>query len=56
MFTSVDKALAAVIMAAIYLLKFFGVVDIPVDDQKLAGLLAVITPIVVYFIPNKKAA
>jgi hypothetical protein len=53
MFTSIDKALAALVMGAASIIDlaygpFFGV-----NEETLAGVIAILTPIVVYLIPNR---
>lgn len=54
MFTSIDKALTAIIMAILYLLNTFGVVDIGLSEETVGGILAAALPLLVWWIPNKK--
>jgi len=56
MFTSVDKALIAVVMAVIYLLNTFAGLHLGVSEEFLNTVIAVITPILVYLIPNKPSS
>lgn len=55
MFTSVDKAIVALIMAICFLLNTWFHVSIPgfITADNITQLLAVLTPIVVYWWPNK---
>lgn len=53
MFTSIDKALVALIMAALWLLNYFTGYTSGVTEQTVAGLVGVLTPILVWLVPNK---
>lgn len=57
MFTSVDKALTALIMAVLYILNQFNIVPWTPSPETVATVgtvLAALTPVLVYFIPNRK--
>ena len=56
MFTSIDKALAAFFMAAVYVANQFVERDISavITEDMVSGLVAVLTPALVYLIPNKE--
>lgn len=56
MFTSIDKALAAALMAAIFLLNQFGGIDVGVSEATVTAVVGALTPVLVYLIPNKKQA
>lgn len=56
MFTSIDKALVALVMGALYLLNSFGGIDFGISEEAVTGLIGVLTPILVWLIPNKKPA
>ena len=58
MFTSADKALAAIIMGLIFLANSWFHITIPgwLSPDNINQVLAVLTPILVYLIPNKKPA
>ena len=57
MFTSIDKALTALIMAAIFLLNyFFGFTLGWVTADTIAAIVAALTPLLVWTVPNKKPA
>lgn len=56
MFTTVDKALAALVMAAIFLINNFTNFHFAVDESVVNGIVGVALPIITYFIPNKKVA
>lgn len=55
MFTSVDKALVAAIMGLAYIASQFGIV-VPAwfTEPWVTTVLGIITPFLVYFVPNKK--
>ena len=55
MFTSVDKALTAIVMAVLYLLNSLGGIDIGLSEETVAAILAALTPLVVWLVPNKHA-
>lgn len=56
MFTTADKALAAIVMGVATLATLWFHVEIPgwLNESAVAQVLAVLTPILVYLIPNKK--
>ncbi len=56
MFTGIDKALIALVMAAIYILNTFFGFHLGINEMTLNTIVAVITPILVYLIPNKKTS
>lgn len=56
MFTSIDKALAAALMAAIFMLNHFGGIDLGVGEEMITAIVAALTPVLVYLVPNKKQA
>lgn len=57
MFTSIDKALAAMVMAALFLVNYFFGINVGwITQDMVASILAVITPLIVYRVPNKKPA
>lgn len=55
MFTSLDKAIAAVIMGALSIatLAFGWTIPGWLSADNIAAALAVLTPVLVYFVPNK---
>ena len=53
MFTSIDKALTAVVMAALYLLNTFGGIDIGLSEETVSAIFAALTPLLVWLVPNK---
>ncbi len=53
MFTSVDKALVALIMGVLYILNTFAGIDLGVDAQTVSVIIGALTPVLVYFVPNK---
>jgi len=55
MFTSADKAIAAIVMGIATLATLWFHVEIPgwLNESSIAQGLAVLTPILVYLIPNK---
>lgn len=54
MFTSIDKALVALIMSAIWLINFFFGLDLGwVTQDTVATIVGLVTPILVWAVPNK---
>ena len=53
MFTAIDKALVALFGAILFLVNHFGGLDLGISEDVIAALVAVITPILTYLIPNK---
>ena len=53
MFTSIDKALVALIGAAIFLVNSFLGTEIQIDPAILGAVVTAVTPVLVYLIPNK---
>jgi hypothetical protein len=56
MFTSMDKALGALVMAILSIITIWtgwGLDLSLIADERLASALAILTPIVVYFVPNR---
>ena len=54
MFTSIDKAIVAVIMGAVYILNTATGIEIPfVSEDTLNTALGFLLPILTYIIPNK---
>lgn len=54
MFTSIDKALTAIVMAVLFLLNSVFHIDIGLSEETVAGILAAATPLLVWLIPNKE--
>ncbi len=57
MITTLDKALATLVMAIIFLLNYFGVTHVVMNQQTADAVNAVIVgimPFLVYFIPNRQ--
>ena len=57
MFTTIDKAIVAAVMALVFILQTNGVV-LPefLTQDWLTSLVALATPVAVYFFPNKGPA
>jgi len=53
MFTSIDKALVAAFGAVAYLANTLFGIDFGVSPEMLSGIIAAVTPILVYLVPNK---
>lgn len=55
MFTSVDKAIVAVVLGVCFLLNSWFHVQIPgfITADNINQLLAIATPVLVYLLPNK---
>lgn len=57
MFTSVDKALVALVMAVIWLVNFFFGVNLGwITQDTVATVVGLLTPVLVWAIPNKAKA
>lgn len=56
MFTSIDKALTAIVMAVLYLLNSLGGIDIGLSGDTVAAILAALTPLLVWAVPNRRPA
>jgi hypothetical protein len=56
MFTSIDKALTAIVMAALYLLNALGGIEIGLAEDTVAAIIAVLTPLLVWIVPNRQTA
>ena len=55
MVTSIDKALVAVIMGVLYLLNTFLGIDLGVSENTINAIIAGVTPLLVWLVPNKPA-
>jgi hypothetical protein len=56
MFTSMDKALVALVMSGIFLLNFFFGINLgTISQETVATVVSLLTPILVWAIPNKTA-
>lgn len=54
MFTSIDKALVALIMAVIWLVNFFFGYNLSwITQDTIATIVGLLTPILVWAVPNK---
>lgn len=56
MFTSIDKALTAACMAVLYLLGALGGIDLGLGEPTVAAIVALLTPLLVWLVPNRPAA
>ena len=57
MFTSIDKALIALIMAVIWLVNFFFGYNLSwISQDTIATVVGLLTPVLVWAVPNKSAA
>jgi uncharacterized membrane protein YwaF len=56
MFTSIDKALVALVMAVLFMLNYFLGINIPfLSQDTVTTAISLLTPILVYFVPNRTA-
>lgn len=53
MFTSIDKALVALVMALIYMANAFFNTGLVVPEDMVASVVALLTPLLVWAIPNR---
>lgn len=57
MFTSIDKALVALIMATLWLVNYFLGLNVGwISQDTVATIVGLITPVLVWAVPNKKTA
>ena len=57
MFTSIDKALVAAIMGILFIVQTYTGLQLPwVTPDTIATIIGLITPVLVWAIPNKKLA
>lgn len=56
MISSYDKALAALAMAVIFLVNQFFGLGINVSPETINTVVAVVTPVLVYLVPNRPPA
>ena len=54
MFSSVDKAVAAALMAIISIIALAGGLAETMTEEWVAGVVAVLTPIIVWLVPNRE--
>lgn len=53
MFTSIDKALTALIMAVLYVINAFSGINFGLDEKTISTFIVGITPILIYLVPNR---
>lgn len=53
MFTTMDKALAALVMAAIFLVNNFTGWHLGIGEDTANAIAAILTPLLVWLVPNK---
>ena len=56
MFTSLDKALAALVMGLLSILNLVFGWNIGLAPETVSAVIAALTPLIVYLVPNKKPA
>lgn len=56
MFTQADKALVAVIMGVLYLIRTYFGIDFGLSEATVGSIASFVTAILVYLVPNKKPA
>lgn len=54
MFTTWDKAIVAIIMGALSIANLAFGWDFGADEETVSGIIAFLTPILVYLVPNRK--
>ena len=56
MFTSIDKALVAAIMGILFIVQTYTGLQLPwANPDTIATIIGLVTPVLVWAIPNKKA-
>jgi hypothetical protein len=53
MFTTFDKALAALVMALIYMANTFLNTGLTISEETVNTVISLITPVLVWLVPNK---
>ena len=53
MFSSLDKALVAIVMAVLFFLSEFAGINLGIDETTVQTIIAAITPFLVWLVPNK---
>lgn len=57
MFTSIDKALIALVMGVLFIVQtYFGVNLAWISQETVATIIGLLTPVLVWAIPNKPSA
>lgn len=56
MFTTIDKALVGIIMGVLFILNSYFGVHLGFTEEQVTSFLAIILPVLIYFIPNKTVA
>jgi len=54
MFTSIDKAIVAFIMAGMFLASEFAGVSLGFTEAQVQSVVAILTPVLVWLIPNRQ--
>lgn len=55
MFTSMDKALVALVMGVLFIMNSVFGVSLGFTEAQVAGVIGILTPILVWAIPNRTA-
>lgn len=55
MFTTLDKAIVALVMAIVYLLNNLFGINLGLDEGLVNTIVVGLTPVLVWLIPNKKS-
>lgn len=56
MITTLDKAIVALVMAGVFLINNFTSFHFAVSEETVNAIASVLTPLLVYFVPNKPSA
>lgn len=54
MITTLDKALAALIMSLVFLINRFTNFHFSTDEQTVSAIVSLLTPMLVYLVPNRQ--
>jgi hypothetical protein len=56
MFTSIDKALVALVMSVLFIINYFFGISLPgVSEEQVAAFIGLLTPILVWAWPNRQS-
>ncbi len=53
MFTAIDKALVALVMAVLYLMSEFAGINFGLTEETVQGAVAILSPMLVWLVPNR---
>ena len=55
MYTSIDKAIAAVVCGIIYMINTMTPFHFGIEESTVSAVVGILSPVLVYFVPNKSS-